>query len=141
MGCLSGLCEVLSPWHWAEQWFVPGMHTLTTLHLPYLSCVSVVRITTSLSFSCFERNPPENSFLRLTAVATHSESSLSCFAQEDIAICRPHLIIKVGTSSFLNCSQLLPLRSPFQKELSASFRAGDQAAYLPDNTRFVNSFS
>uniref|UniRef100_A0A250YKP1 Protein 4.2 n=2 Tax=Castor canadensis TaxID=51338 RepID=A0A250YKP1_CASCN len=60
-----------------------------------LGANQVVRITTSLSFSCFERNPPENSFLRLTAVATHSESSLSCFAQEDIAICRPHLIIKM----------------------------------------------
>ncbi|XP_015413101.1 PREDICTED: erythrocyte membrane protein band 4.2 isoform X3 [Myotis davidii] len=55
----------------------------------------VRRITTSLSFSQFARSPPENSFLRLTAVATHSESSLSCFAQEDIAICRPRLAIEM----------------------------------------------
>ncbi|XP_048188622.1 protein 4.2 [Perognathus longimembris pacificus] len=55
----------------------------------------VTRITTSLSFSYFERNPPENTFLRVTAVATHSESSLSCFAQEDVAIRRPHLVIKM----------------------------------------------
>ncbi|XP_012865682.1 PREDICTED: erythrocyte membrane protein band 4.2 [Dipodomys ordii] len=55
----------------------------------------VTRITTSLSFSHFERNPPENTFLRITAVATHSESSLSCFAQEDVAIRRPHLVIKM----------------------------------------------
>ncbi|XP_008068132.1 erythrocyte membrane protein band 4.2 isoform X2 [Carlito syrichta] len=60
-----------------------------------LSANLVRRITTSLSFSYFERNPPENSFLRLTAVATHSESSLSCFAQEDIAIGRPHLAIEM----------------------------------------------
>ncbi|PNJ15980.1 EPB42 isoform 2 [Pongo abelii] len=52
-------------------------------------------ITINLFFSNFERNPPENTFLRLTAMATHSESSLSCFAQEDIAICRPHLAIKM----------------------------------------------
>ncbi|XP_014404270.1 PREDICTED: erythrocyte membrane protein band 4.2 isoform X3 [Myotis brandtii] len=55
----------------------------------------VRRITTSLSFSHFARSPPDNSFLRLTAVATHSESSLSCFAQEDIAICRPRLAIEM----------------------------------------------
>uniref|UniRef100_A0A2K5XHD6 Protein 4.2 n=1 Tax=Mandrillus leucophaeus TaxID=9568 RepID=A0A2K5XHD6_MANLE len=52
-------------------------------------------ITIGLFFSNFERNPPENTFLRLTAMATHSQSSLSCFAQEDIAICRPHLAIKM----------------------------------------------
>nr|AAH99627.1 EPB42 protein [Homo sapiens] len=52
-------------------------------------------ITIGLFFSNFERNPPENTFLRLTAMATHSESNLSCFAQEDIAICRPHLAIKM----------------------------------------------
>ncbi|XP_042798172.1 protein 4.2 isoform X8 [Panthera leo] len=53
--------------------------------------------TNSLSFSCFEQSPPENSFLRLTAIATatQSESSLSCFAQEDIAICRPRLVIEM----------------------------------------------
>ncbi|XP_036154986.1 erythrocyte membrane protein band 4.2 isoform X2 [Myotis myotis] len=55
----------------------------------------VRRITTGLSFSHFARSPPENSFLRLTAVATHSESSLSCFAQEDIAIGRPRLAIEM----------------------------------------------
>nr|KAF6499930.1 erythrocyte membrane protein band 4.2 [Molossus molossus] len=60
-----------------------------------LSANLVKRITTSLSSSYFERRPPENSFLRLTAVATHSESSLSCFAQEDIAIGRPHLAIEM----------------------------------------------
>lgn len=75
--------------------------------LTCLSCISVRRITTSLSFSHFERSPPENSFLRLTAVATHSESSLSCFAQEDIAICRPRLAIEVGTSLSPNCSRAL----------------------------------
>ncbi|PNI94598.1 EPB42 isoform 6 [Pan troglodytes] len=52
-------------------------------------------ITIGVFFSDFERNPPENTFLRLTAMATHSESNLSCFAQEDIAICRPHLAIKM----------------------------------------------
>ncbi|XP_047397846.1 protein 4.2 [Sciurus carolinensis] len=60
-----------------------------------LSAKLVKRITTSLSFSHFERNPPENSFLRLTVVATHSESGLSCFAQEDVTICRPHLAIQM----------------------------------------------
>uniref|UniRef100_A0A8C6EBJ6 Protein 4.2 n=1 Tax=Microcebus murinus TaxID=30608 RepID=A0A8C6EBJ6_MICMU len=60
-----------------------------------LSANLVKRITTSLSFSYFEQNPPENSFLRLTAVATHSESCLSCFAQEDIAICKPRLAIEM----------------------------------------------
>ncbi|XP_004751276.1 protein 4.2 [Mustela putorius furo] len=54
-------------------------------------------ITSNLSFSHFEQSPPENSFLRLTVMATamHSESSLSCFAQEDIVICRPHLTIEM----------------------------------------------
>ncbi|XP_062062618.1 protein 4.2 [Lepus europaeus] len=60
-----------------------------------LSANLVKRITTSLSFSYFEPNPPENSFLRLTAMATHSKSSLSCFAQEDVAICRPQLAIEM----------------------------------------------
>ncbi|XP_036155006.1 erythrocyte membrane protein band 4.2 isoform X4 [Myotis myotis] len=60
-----------------------------------LSANLVRRITTGLSFSHFARSPPENSFLRLTAVATHSESSLSCFAQEDIAIGRPRLAIEM----------------------------------------------
>ncbi|XP_040825999.1 protein 4.2 isoform X2 [Ochotona curzoniae] len=55
----------------------------------------VQKITTSLSFSYFEQNPPENSFLRLTTMATHSKSSLSCFAQEDVAICRPWLAIEM----------------------------------------------
>ncbi|KAM4829503.1 protein 4.2, partial [Thomomys bottae] len=60
-----------------------------------LTANQATRITTSLSSSYFERNPPENTFLRVTAVATHSESSLSCFAQEDVAIRRPHLVIKM----------------------------------------------
>ncbi|XP_011796517.1 PREDICTED: erythrocyte membrane protein band 4.2 isoform X1 [Colobus angolensis palliatus] len=64
------------------------------LHL-MLSANLEKTITIGLFFSNFERNPPENTFLRLTAMATHSESSLSCFAQEDIAICRPHLAIKM----------------------------------------------
>ncbi|XP_070280256.1 protein 4.2 isoform X2 [Myotis yumanensis] len=64
-----------------------------------LSANLVRRITTSLSFSHFARSPPDNSFLRLTAVATHSESSLSCFAQEDIAICRPRLAIEMPEAS------------------------------------------
>lgn len=55
----------------------------------------VQRITTSLSFNHFERNPPEDTFLRLTVVATHSQSSLSCFVQEDIAIRRPQLAIEM----------------------------------------------
>nr|XP_054095524.1 protein 4.2 isoform X6 [Callithrix jacchus] len=52
-------------------------------------------ITIGLFFSNFEQNVPENTFLRLTAMAAYSESSLSCFAQEDIAICKPHLAIKM----------------------------------------------
>ncbi|XP_045679353.1 protein 4.2 [Phyllostomus hastatus] len=55
----------------------------------------VKKITTILSYSYFEQSPPENSFLRLTALATYSESSLSCFAQEDIAIGRPCLTIEM----------------------------------------------
>ncbi|XP_003498127.1 erythrocyte membrane protein band 4.2 [Cricetulus griseus] len=55
----------------------------------------VLKISTSLSSSNFEQDPPENSFLRVTAMATHSHISLSCFAQEDIAIDRPNLIIKM----------------------------------------------
>ncbi|XP_021551116.1 protein 4.2 isoform X4 [Neomonachus schauinslandi] len=51
----------------------------------------------NLAFFHFEQSPPENSFLRLTvmATATQSEPSLSCFAQEDIAICRPYLTIEM----------------------------------------------
>ncbi|XP_033620863.1 erythrocyte membrane protein band 4.2 [Fukomys damarensis] len=60
-----------------------------------LSANQVKKITTSLSFSSFEQNLPENSCLRLTSVATHSASSLSCFAQEDVAIRRPHLIVEM----------------------------------------------
>lgn len=55
----------------------------------------VQRITTGLSFSHFERSPPEDSFLRLTALVTHSQSSPSSFAQEDIAISRPPLAIEM----------------------------------------------
>ncbi|XP_016067518.1 PREDICTED: erythrocyte membrane protein band 4.2 isoform X1 [Miniopterus natalensis] len=72
-----------------------------------LSANLVRRITTSLSFSYFERSPPENSFLRLTAVATHSASSLSCFAQEDIAICRPCLAIEMPEAA----KQYQPLKA------------------------------
>ncbi|XP_016048086.1 protein 4.2 [Erinaceus europaeus] len=60
-----------------------------------LSANLVKRITTSLSSSYFGQSPPTNSFLRITAMATHSESSLSCFAQEDIPICRPQLVIQM----------------------------------------------
>ncbi|CAO2579176.1 Protein 4.2 [Lemmus lemmus] len=55
----------------------------------------VLKISTNLSFSHFEQDPPENSFIRVTAMATHSHTSLSCFAQEDVAIGRPNLIIKM----------------------------------------------
>ncbi|ELK05494.1 Erythrocyte membrane protein band 4.2 [Pteropus alecto] len=72
---------------------VSGAHTHSVLCTDSTCHVSV--ITCSLSSSNFEKSPPENSFLRLTAMATHSESSLSCFAQEDIAICRPHLDIEM----------------------------------------------
>ncbi|XP_021097404.1 erythrocyte membrane protein band 4.2 isoform X2 [Heterocephalus glaber] len=60
-----------------------------------ISANQVKKITTSLSFSSFEKNLPENSCLRLTSVATHSASSLSCFAQEDIAIGRPGLAVEM----------------------------------------------
>ncbi|XP_052039321.1 protein 4.2 [Apodemus sylvaticus] len=55
----------------------------------------VLRISTSLSFSYFDQNPPENSFLRVTVMARHSHTSLTCFAQEDMAIGRPNLIIEM----------------------------------------------
>ncbi|XP_040083544.1 protein 4.2 [Oryx dammah] len=58
-----------------------------------LSANSAEKISTSLFNSNFEQSLPENSFLRLTAMATHS--SLPCFAQQDIAICRPHLAIEM----------------------------------------------
>ncbi|KAB0392968.1 hypothetical protein E2I00_019861 [Balaenoptera physalus] len=58
-----------------------------------LSANSAEKISTFLSFSNFKQNPPENSFLRLTAMATHC--SPTCFAQQDIAICRPHLAIEM----------------------------------------------
>ncbi|XP_045866169.1 protein 4.2 [Meles meles] len=69
-------------------------------------------ITNNLSFSHFEQSPPENSFLRLTvmATATHSESSLSCFAQEDIVICRPHLTIEMPETA----EQYQPLKAAVQ---------------------------
>nr|XP_019580941.1 PREDICTED: erythrocyte membrane protein band 4.2 [Rhinolophus sinicus] len=72
-----------------------------------LSANLVRRITTSLSSSDFERSPPENSFLRLTVMATHSTSSLSCFAQEDIAICRPCLVVKMPEAA----EQYQPLKA------------------------------
>ncbi|XP_072480633.1 protein 4.2 [Notamacropus eugenii] len=52
-------------------------------------------ISTSLSSSNFVQSPPENSILRLTAVATHSDPEISYFAQQDIAICKPLLTIEV----------------------------------------------
>ncbi|KAF4017350.1 hypothetical protein G4228_008698 [Cervus hanglu yarkandensis] len=58
-----------------------------------LSAGSDKKISTSLFNYSFEQSLPENSFLRLTAMATHS--SLTCFAQQDIAICRPHLVIEM----------------------------------------------
>ncbi|XP_070094415.1 protein 4.2 isoform X2 [Equus caballus] len=60
-----------------------------------LTAKSVEKVSTSLSSSYFERRPPGNSFLRLTTRATHSESSLSCFAQEDILVRRPRLTIEM----------------------------------------------
>ncbi|XP_057579103.1 protein 4.2 [Hippopotamus amphibius kiboko] len=62
-------------------------------HVLTLSANSAENISIFLSFSNFEQNPPENSFLRLTAMATHS--SLTCFDQQDIAICRPQLTIEM----------------------------------------------
>ncbi|KAB0375151.1 hypothetical protein FD755_013643 [Muntiacus reevesi] len=50
-------------------------------------------ISTSLFNYSFEQSLPENSFLRLTAMAMHS--SFTCFAQQDIAICRPQLVIEM----------------------------------------------
>ncbi|XP_051000990.1 protein 4.2 [Acomys russatus] len=61
----------------------------------------VLKISTGLSSSYFEQTPPENSFLRVTAMATHSHTSLSCFAQEDMAIGRPHLVIKMPKTAVL----------------------------------------
>ncbi|XP_027725841.1 erythrocyte membrane protein band 4.2 isoform X2 [Vombatus ursinus] len=52
-------------------------------------------ISTSLSSSQFMQSPPENSILRLTAVATHTDPEISYFAQQDIAICKPQLTIEV----------------------------------------------
>ncbi|XP_043842578.1 protein 4.2 [Dromiciops gliroides] len=52
-------------------------------------------ISTSLSSSHFGQSPPENSILRLTAVATHKNPEISYFAQRDIAICKPELTIEV----------------------------------------------
>ncbi|XP_037691350.1 protein 4.2 [Choloepus didactylus] len=72
-----------------------------------LNANQIMRRTKSLSFSDFEQNPPENSILRLTAMATHSKSSLSCFVQEDIAICRPHLTIEMPETA----EQYQPLKT------------------------------
>ncbi|XP_068961969.1 protein 4.2 isoform X2 [Petaurus breviceps papuanus] len=52
-------------------------------------------ISTSFSSSNFLQSPPENSILRLTAVATHTDPDISYFAQQDIAICKPQLTIEV----------------------------------------------
>lgn len=70
----------------------------------------VLRLSTSLSFSCFEQNPPENTFLRVTAMARHSHAGLSCFAQEDVAISRPNLVIE------------MPKRATQYQPLTASVR-------------------
>ncbi|XP_036592284.1 protein 4.2 [Trichosurus vulpecula] len=53
--------------------------------------------TISISISSFDfmQSPPENSILRLTAVATHTDPEISYFAQRDIAICKPQLTIEV----------------------------------------------
>ncbi|XP_074091327.1 protein 4.2 isoform X2 [Macrotis lagotis] len=55
----------------------------------------VKTISTSLFSSHFVESPPENSILRLTAVATHRDPDISYFAQRDIAICKPQLTIEV----------------------------------------------
>lgn len=70
----------------------------------------VLRLSTSLSSSCFEQNPPENTFLRVTAMARHSHAGLSCFAQEDVAISRPNLVIE------------MPKRATQYQPLTASVR-------------------
>ncbi|ELR56097.1 Erythrocyte membrane protein band 4.2, partial [Bos mutus] len=70
--------EGASPW---RQWEV------------LLGGFLIKKISTSLFNSNFEQSLPENTFLRLTAMATHS--SLPCFAQQDIAIRRPHLAIEM----------------------------------------------
>ncbi|XP_006831949.1 PREDICTED: erythrocyte membrane protein band 4.2 [Chrysochloris asiatica] len=66
-----------------------------------------VTATILLSFSNFERNPPKDTYLRLTAIATHSESSLSCFAQQDIAICGLYLTIEMPETA----EQYKPLKA------------------------------
>lgn len=96
--------------------------------------VSVNKTIKNLAFFHFEQSPPENSFLRLTvmATATQSERSLSCFAQEDIAICRPHLTIEVGTSLSPDHSHLLPS----QKESEPlKLQGNNYAVGLPENAR------
>lgn len=70
----------------------------------------VLRLSTGLSFSSFEQNPPENTFLRVTAMARHSHAGLSCFAQEDMAIGRPNLVIE------------MPKRATQYQPLTASVR-------------------
>lgn len=70
----------------------------------------VLRLSTSLSFSCFEQNPPENTFLRVTAMARHSHAGFSCFAQEDVVISRPNLVIE------------MPKRATQYQPLTASVR-------------------
>lgn len=70
----------------------------------------VLRLSTSLSFSSFEQNPPENTFLRVTAMARHSHAGLSCFAQEDMTIGRPNLVIE------------MPKRATQYQPLTASVR-------------------
>lgn len=70
----------------------------------------VLRLSTSLPFSCFEQNPPENTFLRVTAMARHSHAGLSCFAQEDMVISRPNLVIE------------MPKRATQYQPLTASVR-------------------
>ncbi|XP_051833134.1 protein 4.2 [Antechinus flavipes] len=52
-------------------------------------------ISTSLPSSHFVQSSPENNILRLTAVATHTDSEMSYFAQRDLVICKPQLTIEV----------------------------------------------
>ncbi|XP_074145512.1 protein 4.2 isoform X4 [Sminthopsis crassicaudata] len=52
-------------------------------------------ISTSLPSSHFVQSSPENNILRLTAVATHTDSEISYFAQRDMVICKPQLTIEV----------------------------------------------
>ncbi|KAL1785874.1 erythrocyte membrane band [Sigmodon hispidus] len=60
-----------------------------------LTANHVLNLAMVLSFYHFEQDLPANSFLRVTAVARYSHNSHSYFAQADLAIGRPNLIIKM----------------------------------------------